>query len=165
MIQIEIPQFESHYVLSKKRRAKYRTLKDGTSKISNSKYAGKPRLWRVNGQDMYNGRLNPLMRAKITKYYHDYLIGYIHLNFVHKHITSCTIKDFPISISLDIFEIKDDKMPDIDNLWIWKKWFSDCLTELEIIPDDGPDYIIESGYIKYHWVTTEEERKLIFNIY
>ena len=162
MIQIEIPQFESHYTLSKKRRAKYRTLKDGNVKVSNPKTAGKPRLWRVNGQDMYNGRLNPLMRAKITKYYHDYLS--IHIDRI-LHGLFIPIGKYPIAISLDIYEVKEDKLPDIDNLWIWKKWFADCLTELEIIPDDGPDYIIESGYIKYHWVTTEEERKLIFNIY
>lgn len=155
-LQIVIPHFESHYVLSKQRRAKHRRTKEGVLYVSNPKYAGKPRLWRINGQDLYSGVLHRQMRGKITKYFHDYLKSFL--------IQLVPITTYPISISLDIYEIKQDKLPDIDNLWIWKKWFADCLTELEIIVDDNPDYIIESGYTKYHWVTTQEERKLVFNI-
>jgi hypothetical protein len=158
-IEVIIPQFQSHYVLSKSRRIKYRILKSGQKIISNKKTAGKPRLWRVNGQGMYNGSLNPIMRATITKYYHKYLEQFVILNLL-----PFDTENFPLSVSLDIYEIREDKIPDIGNLWIWLKWFEDVLTECEIIPDDNPTYIIENGPIKYIWVNNIEDRKLVFKI-
>ena len=155
-IQIIIPKFESHFILSKARRAKYRTKKDGSRYVSNPKYAGKPRLWRVNGQDLYSGVLHPQQRSKITKYYHEYLT-----KFIPKKLK---LKEFPISTRVEIHEVKQDVLPDASNLWIWLKWFEDVLTESEVIPDDGPNYVISSGPAKYVWVEREEQRKLVFII-
>ena len=55
-------------------------------------------------------------------------------------------------------------MPDIRNMWLWGKWFEDALQQSGVIPDDSPDWVIESGRKRYHWVKTEEERKLLFTI-
>ena len=55
-------------------------------------------------------------------------------------------------------------MPDVSNLWLWIKWFEDALQESNIIPDDNPDYVIESGRIRYHFVDSINLRKLIFTI-
>ena len=45
-----------------------------------------------------------------------------------------------------------------------EKFFEDALQECGVIPDDSPKYVIESGRKRYHWVSTETERKLVFNI-
>jgi len=44
------------------------------------------------------------------------------------------------------------------------KWFEDALQESGVIPDDDPDYIIESGRKRYHFVDSEDKRKLVFHI-
>ena len=55
-------------------------------------------------------------------------------------------------------------MPDVSNMWLLEKFFEDALQECDIIPDDNPDYVRESGRKKYHFVETAEDRKLIFTI-
>ena len=50
-------------------------------------------------------------------------------------------------------------------MWLLEKFFEDALQEAGRIPDDNPDYVIESGRKRYHWVEKEDERHLIFTIY
>jgi hypothetical protein len=134
-----------------------------------SRKTGRPRYWTVNGQGLYNATLHFRLRGKITKYYHKYLIKYIKQQLsvldtavISKHVYPGS--DWKLSISCDIYEIRRNKIPDVMNMWLWTKWFEDALQEAGIIPDDNPDYVIESGRTRYHWVDNEGERKLLFNI-
>jgi hypothetical protein len=150
-IQVVIPNHEDRYCTAKK-----------------SKKSGKPKYWTINGQGLYNATLHYRLRGTITKYFHDYLSKYI-----KKQITKEDIKTLSqgfadnkvIGVSVDIYEVKRGKMPDIRNMWLWGKWFEDALQECGIIPDDNPNYVIESGITRYFWINNVNERKLIFHIY
>lgn len=152
IIQVIIPDFQRQYMIAKK-----------------TKKTGKPKMWTVNGQAIYNATMHYRTRATITEYYHKYLS-----NYIREQITSSQInkikenvgKDLPhkLSISLDIYELKRGKIPDVGNLWLWLKWFEDALQECGVIQDDSPDYVIESGRKTYHWVQSDDERKLVFTI-
>jgi len=193
MIRVVVPEFEDHYVISKKRRAVYWKVADiqkgivpkrildnyhftingimcdheDKPALRNTKTAGKPRKWMVNGQDLYNGTLHHTLRAKVTEYFHEYLEKYINeqISGQDKTLINQGFQvDARMSISLDIYEIKRAKMPDIGNLWLWIKWFEDALQTAGVIPDDNPDYVIESGRKRYIWVGEEHNRKLVFKI-
>ena len=148
---VTIPEYEAKYRVAKK-----------------SKKSGKPRYWTVNGQGLYNATLHFRLRSTITKYFHKYLSKYIREQITKEDILTLSqgfANRMVIGVSVDIYEIKRGKMPDIRNLWLWGKWFEDALQECGVIPDDNPDYVIESGRTRYFWVDTAEERKLVFKIY
>lgn len=151
-ILVTIPEFQRQYQIAKK-----------------TKRTGKPKMWTVNGQSIYNAAMHYRTRGTVTKYFHSYLSKYIKEQISPAQIAKIKEsigKDLPnkLSISLDIYEIHRGKIPDVGNLWIWIKWFEDTLQECGVIPDDNPDHVIESGRKRYHWVETDEERKLIFKI-
>lgn len=134
-----------------------------------SRKTGRPRYWTVNGQGLYNATLHFRLRGKITQYFHAYLSKYIKQQISKKdirRINSLVYKGskHKLSVSVDIYEIRRGKIPDVGNMWLWLKWFEDALQESGIIEDDNPDYVIESGRTRYHWVESEGERQLLFNI-
>ena len=151
-ILLIIPNFENKYIVANK-----------------SRKSGRTRYWTVNGQGLYNATLHYRLRGTITKYFHKYLIKYIkqqitkeHIEIINKFVYKNS--DHKLSISVDIYEVRRGKIPDIGNMWLWTKWFEDALQEAGVIQDDNPDYVIESGRKRYHWVENENERKLVFNI-
>ena len=148
-----IPEYEAKYCIAKK-----------------SRKSGKPTYWTVNGQGLYNATLHYRLRGTVTKYFHNYLSKYIKEQIIVEEIQTFNLLVHPksrtrLGISVDIYEIRRGKMPDIGNMWLWCKWFEDALQHCGIIPDDNPDYVIESGRKRYYWVDTAEERKLVFHIY
>lgn len=187
--KVIIPEWENHYVKSKKTMAKYWLYKDraklpkkhaavlkdtpliirgkaycqdlsGERFIKNSVKAGKPNIWILNGQDLYNAALNWRLRKSVAKYYHNYFSEYI-----REQLNPIEIPEGKhLSISCDIYEIKRGNMPDVSNMWLLEKFFEDALQECGIIPDDSPDYVKESGRKRYRWVTKPEKRKLVFFI-
>jgi hypothetical protein len=151
-LYVTVPEFEARYQIAKK-----------------SKKSGRPRFWTVNGQGLYNATLYWRARSAITNYFHNYLTKYISKQISKTDIKYINDYVFPgsvdkLSISLDIYEIKRGKMPDVGNLWLWTKWFEDALQLSGIIPDDNPDYVIESGRTRYHFVDDPEKRVLVFTI-
>lgn len=151
-ILITVPNFEYRYQIARKTRK-----------------SGRPRFWTVNGQGLYSATLYWRVRSKLTDYFHKYLSKYILSQITKGDITNINSRVYPgslekLSISLDIYDIRRGKMPDIGNLWLWTKWFEDALQHSGVIPDDNPDYIIESGRTRYYFVDSEEDRKLIFTI-
>jgi len=134
-----------------------------------SKKTGKPRWWTVNGQALYNASMHYRLRGTVTKYFHKYLSKYIREQITEEDIQNIRRvllhESVKIGTSVDIYEVKRGKMPDIGNMWLWPKWFEDALQHCGVIPDDNPDYVIESGRKRYYWVDTAEERKLVFHIY
>lgn len=151
-INVVVPEFEYRYVKAKK-----------------SRKSGRPRYWTVNGQSLYNATLHFQLRGKITDYYHRYLSKYIKKQISNEQIQALNGIVFPesqikLAISVDIYEVRRPKMPDASNLWLWLKWFEDALQECGVIPDDDPNYVIQSGPTRYHWVDSQEERKLVFTL-
>lgn len=146
-----IPEHEDKYRVAKK-----------------SKKSGRPRYWTVNGQGLYNATLHFRLRGTITKYFHKYLSKYIREQITEKDIQTINTaleNSMLLGTSVDIYEVKRGKMPDVGNMWLWCKWFEDALQHCGVIPDDNPDYVIESGRKRYYWVDTAEKRKLVFHIY
>lgn len=148
---VTIPEHEEKYRVAKK-----------------SKKSGKPRYWTINGQGLYNATLHYRLRGTITKYFHKYLSKYIKQQITEEDVEFLALgfqNHLLIGVSVDIYEVKRGKMPDVRNMWLWGKWFEDALQECGVIPDDNPDYVIESGRTRYVWVDTVQERKLVFRIY
>lgn len=187
---VTIPQWENSIEFSKKAKPKYWEWKDkeklpkkfatilGTSPLisSNKAYcvsldgelflknptkAGMPNKWILNGQALYNAVLDWRKRKKVAEYYHAYFSTYIKAQLPDSIIIPA---ERFLSISCDIYEIPRGQMPDVSNMWLLEKFFEDALQECGVIPDDSPKYVIESGRKRYHWVSTEAERKLVFNI-
>lgn len=188
--QVIVPQWENSYQKSRKTSPKYWLYKDKDKLpkkhkdllfehplivngkaycvnkselerfVKNTNKVGKPNLWIVNGQDLYSGTMNWRLRKAIAEYFHTYFSKYI-----KEQLEPIVIPEGKfLSISCDIYEIKRGLMPDVSNMWILEKFFEDALQDCDIIPDDNPDYVLESGRKKYHWVINPEDRKLIFTI-
>jgi len=151
-LSVTIPEYERRFLVAKK-----------------SRKSGKPRWWTVNGQGLYNATLHYTVRSRVTAYYHTYLSRYIKNQISEQDIELIRSlvyigSEYKLSTSVDIYEIRRGKLPDCSNLWLWMKWFEDALQESGVIPDDDPDYIIESGRKRYHFVDSEDKRKLVFHI-
>jgi len=184
-----IPEWHSHYQKSAKTMAKYWEWKDreklplkhkatladqptvkgqkafccnseGERFLKNTKKAGRPNTWVLNGQDLYNATLNWRMRKTVAKFYHGYFSGFIAAQLEPIELEP----GVKLGISCDIYEVKRAIMPDVSNMWLLEKFFEDALQEQGIIPDDNPDYVIESGRKRYHWVEDPKDRKLVFTI-
>lgn len=106
---------------------------------SNPIVGGKPRYWRINGQDVYNQKVAHSARGGIMNKLHDMFNPYL------KKIKP--VKNFPIKLELNFYmqdcnKIKNkERNVDNDNRWIYEKVIQDCLRDLKIIPDDNPYYI------------------------
>lgn len=133
----------------------------GNKFLKNTKTAGTPNTWVLNGQELYNGRIDYRKRAVLARFYHDYF-----KNFILDQLKNPIIipEGKTLSISCDIYEIQRNLMPDVSNMWLLEKFFEDSLVLNKIIPDDGPKYVTESGRKRYHWVTNPNERKLVFTL-
>lgn len=133
---------------------------DGLIMISNKKTANKPRVVKVNGQDIYNQKNNSFSRAFLTNLLHTYYKDYLKEVNPFKDLSV-----YPLTIEL-MFYIHDEGKHNIDNdnKWVWEKSFQDTLTELELIPDDNV-YIINRNEKETVLIPDDEEQKLIINIY
>lgn len=133
---------------------------EGERFLKNTKKAGRPNVWVMNGQDLYNATLNWRLRKTVAKFYHGYFSG-----FIAAQLKPIDLEEgIALSISCDIHEVKRSHMPDVSNMWLLEKFFEDALQEQGIIKDDNPDYVIESGRKRYHWVEDPKDRKLVFTI-
>lgn len=118
LYHFEINDYIKQVEISKARRAKYRTLKSGEKKISNPKTAGKPRYFKINGQDLWSG-IDHNLRSKVAKEIKKYFY-----NNYFRDIKE--IEEFPIGIYLGFYGELGDF--DIDNLVVWyRKCIADAL--------------------------------------
>lgn len=128
--------------------------------ISNNKSANKPRMVKVNGQEVYNqtgGSFNRVfMRNTLHTYFHEY------------------IKDMPVIDNIDTFPLyiwikfyihdMGKHNIDNDNKWPWRKFFQDSLTEAGKIPDDNINVINDNRETTY-LITPDQEQKMEIIIY
>lgn len=120
---------------------KGRLISSTTGEIipSNPIVAGTKRMWRINGQDIYNQKIKHSARHGIMSKLHEMFSPYL------KNIPK--IINFPIKLEINFFILDNNKIKtrekniDNDNKWLYNKVVQDTLTELGIIPDDGPYYI------------------------
>lgn len=178
MIVIEIPNYLTHVQLTKGRRPKYysknghipkkyqkfkdfdakgRLLgKDGKPLIANPASVNKPRIKKINGQELYSGNMPPHLRSKI--------VNCIKEQF-QEVVRKCNpLSEFPIAITAELHTIPGAMNWDLDNQWIYHKCFQDALVAAEIIPDDNIFYITQAPAFSYHPVERLEDRKLVYRI-
>lgn len=128
--------------------------------ISNSKSASKPRLVKVNGQEVYNqtgGSFNrSFMRNVLHEFFKDYLKDIKPID---------NIEVYPLSIWIK-FYIHDmgKRNIDNDNKWPWRKFFQDSLTEAGIIPDDNINVINDNRETTY-LIPDDQEQKMEIIVY
>jgi len=200
---VVIPQYLTHIQLSKARRPTYyskkdqiiggipkKYMKDGiefNSKgrainalskeviIKNSRSAGTPKLWKINGQDLWSGNLHHSTRSKMNEQLHEHFAEHI-IKQVQKDQKTKTI-DLKIDERIHIHYLFKDKIgQDIDNLAsIYIKTFQDTLSKAKdkkfghikkvgLIPDDNPRYV-KSYMPDFEEISDHEKRELIITIY
>ena len=177
MIEIIIPEYITHVQLSKSRRPKYYRkggkipkkyakykkfdlkgrLCDGAGDpiIANPATVNKPRLQKINGQQLYSGNMNPMMRSKVV-------------NEIKKFMSSFT-KDVepvqvPIRVESDLYAPMAARNWDLDNQWIYHKCFLDALVSSGVLPDDNIMFITQAPAFRYFPVDMPEERKIIYRL-
>lgn len=178
LTSITVPQHIKHVVLSKKRRAKYYTKKSkipkkyqglpfsskgilvdklGNPIIANPRVVGTPRLKKINGQDFYKGTDSPHIRSKVVSELKSFLKQFV------KDVES--VQNYPVQIKLELHDVVGVGNWDLDNLWIYNKCMQDVLVDEGILADDNVMYVTSAAAPEFYPVDSEEDRKLVFNIY
>jgi len=176
--RITVPKYIKHVVLSKRRRAKYYTKKSkipkkyqgmpfnkkgilvdklGNPLIANPRVVGTPRLKKINGQDFYKGTDSPHIRSKVVSELKSFLKPFV------KGIEPIT--SYPVQIKLKLYDVVGVGNWDLDNLWIYNKCMQDVLVDEGILAEDNVMYVTAAAAPEFVPVETEEERKLVFDIY
>ena len=178
MTELIIPEYITHVELSKKRKTKYYTkgskipkkysqfkkfdLKgrllgaDGYPLVANPATAGQPRLLKINGQQLYSGNMNPMMRSKV--------VGLIKQFFKPFAESVPVQEELPLRIESDLYTPLAAKNWDLDNQWIYHKCFLDALVAAGKVPDDNVMYITQAPAFRYFPVDNPEERKIIYRL-
>lgn len=132
---------------------------DGLVLTSNTKTVNKPRIKKVNGQEVYNQAAMTFGRSKIVNILHDYFNKYL------KDIEPITDNYYPLSIHME-FNIHDmgKNNVDNDNKWIWRKCLQDSMVDNKVIPDDNIK-IINSNTEVTNLIPEEETQSLIIRVY
>tara|TARA_R100001530_G_scaffold134565_1_gene109681 strand:- start:554 stop:1138 length:585 start_codon:yes stop_codon:yes gene_type:complete len=124
--------------------------------VANPMSAGTPKYWTINGQRLYDGTLHYAVRAKVSRFMHIYLKDFI------EEIPTIKLNDIEkIRVWIDMYRPIGTGNWDVDNQWVWTKWFLDTLVEHEKIPGDHVKYVTSAGQITF---IESDERKLVFNI-
>jgi hypothetical protein len=185
--RVIIKDYLTHVELSKARRAKYynatdfqndtipkKYLKDGIEFdkkgracnaktkeviVRNTRTAGTPRYWKINGQDLWSGNLHHATRSKMNEQ-------------LHKHFSKAIIEQIQVEQKTSVIPLKPnervfisflfkgkvEQSQDIDNLAIiYVKTFVDTMTQysnknqsgiqkLGLIPDDNVKYVRGISY-------------------
>jgi len=178
MIEITIPQYLTHVQLTKGRRAKYYTKgthipkkyqkykaydsksrllgADGKPLVANPASVNKPRIKKINGQELYSGNMAPHLRSKV--------VACIKESF-QEHLSKVPQVDFfPLAIEAELHTVPGTMMWDLDNQWIYHKCFQDALSAQGIIPDDNIFYITKAPAFSYCPVERLEDRKLVYRL-
>lgn len=179
ILKIDINNFSEHIVISNKARVKPYIKGKKTPKLpqkymgptygwdeknqlidlatgdlvpSNPTKAGKPRLWRPNGQDIYSDYIQRDARNNYIKKLKEYLMPY----FTERE----RIDDTRLRIELNFFIVENAryKLIDNDNRWIWEKAVGDVMKQT-LIPDDNPR-IVFSNLKNTYFVPREEDMKM-----
>ena len=177
MTEIIIPEYITHVELSKSRKAKYYKRGQATPKkyekyktydlkgrlldekgepiIANPRVAGTPRLMKINGQQLYSGNMNPLVRSKVVNKIKE---------FFAEHIPTGIQVPVPTRLEADLYAPLAAKNWDLDNQWIYHKCFIDALVAASVLPDDNIMFVTQAPGLCYYPVAEPEERKLVYRL-
>lgn len=175
-LTIEIPEYITHVELSKSRRPKYykkgqkvpkkyanfkkydlrgRLLgADGLPIVANAANVSKPRLLKINGQQLYSGNMNPMMRSKVVGLIKEFFDNYTKVEPVA----------YPVRIEADLYAPLAAKNWDLDNQWIYHKCFLDSLVKNGVLPDDNIMFVTQAPGFRYFPVDHKEDRKLVYRL-
>lgn len=145
--------------------AKDRLIDERTGEViaSNPQLAGKPRMWRINGQDLYNAVVGPQQRKSIMEKLHALYEPYFNKNGVVGR------NRFPLQLFLDFYILDNDtikdktKNLDNDNKWIWEKFIQDCMVSAGLLPVDEP-WVINDNRKRTNFVTDARDVKLVIQL-
>jgi hypothetical protein len=138
----------------------------GDRVIANPKVAGKPRMWNVNFQAIWNQAIKHQQRAVITNKLKELLVPHVE-NLI-------PIKEYPIGV--EMFIIDTEMKVDVHNKSvIYHKVFHDLLVKPyvgenekntpAIIPDDNAEHINDSGRLKFIRTSSLDEVRMVIRIY
>ena len=176
-LTIEIPEYITHVQLSKTRKAKYyrkgqkipkkyakfkkfdlsgRLLgADGNPIVANAGVVNKPRELKINGQQLYSGNMNPMMRSKVVNLIKD---------FFDVYTAGLEAVAVPVRIEAELYCPLAAKNWDLDNQWIYHKCFLDSLVKNGVLPDDNVMFVTQAPGFRYFPVDHKEERKLVYRL-
>lgn len=175
--EITINEYLTHVELSKTRKAKYYRkgqkvpakyskfksydLKgrlmdaDGEAIIANAGVVNKPRMLKINGQSLYSGNMNPMVRSKVV-------------NVLKDAMRASIPKDiqlgYPVRVEADLYAPLAAKNWDLDNQWIYHKCFLDALVAEGCLPDDNIMFITQAPAFRYFPCDHIEDRKIVYRI-
>ena len=184
LLIIKIPEFKTKFEISHSRRAKYYKLGDKLPKkyldnryffdsnddflydtsisgwkkvIKNTRVAGTPKYWVLNGQSLYSGNMHQMVRNKVTNLVHEYLSSFI------GEVVPIELKTGEyLKIRCILSELKGVANWDCSNKWPWIKWFEDTMVESGKISEDKITVVRSSGEIYFHEVENISERSITF---
>lgn len=128
--------------------------------VANKQSAGTPNYQVIGGNHMISSR-----SEWPKKYIKDGL-----KEFYKPYVTSMTpfnSSDYPLHIHWHLYTQPDRNANDfdLDNLWVYSKYFFDSLTDHNIIEDDGITYITNLYGPTLHPVDEWNDRKFVFDFY
>ena len=182
MTEIHIPKYITHVQLSKARKAKYykrgtavaknRPAKyktkaykfnaagylcspSGERVVANSKSVGTPRYLKINGQQLYSGNMNAMIRSKVVNEIK---------SFFHQFVKDLPPMKVPVRLESDLYAPLAAKNWDLDNQWIYHKCFLDALVNAGVLPDDNVMFVTQAPAFRYFPVDSDEERAITYRI-
>lgn len=182
MTEVTIPQYITHVQLAKARKAKYFKKGTATAKkraakykhkmytwnkqgflvtpsgervVANSKSAGTPRFLKINGQQLYSGNMNAMVRSKVVNEIKDFMATYV------KDIEPMSL---PIRVESDLYAPLAAKNWDLDNQWIYHKCFLDALVNAGVIPDDNVMFVTQAPAFRFFPVEHKEDRAIVYRL-
>lgn len=175
--EIIVDEYLTHVQLSKSRKAKYYRKgqkipqkyskfksynhkgyligADGEPIIANPGVVNTPRMLKINGQQLYSGNMNPMVRSKVV-------------NVLKEFMSNC-IPDglelgFPVRVESDLYAPLAAKNWDLDNQWIYHKCFLDALVAKGCLPDDNIMFVTQAPAFRYFPCDHKEDRKIVYRI-
>lgn len=182
MTEVTIPQYITHVQLAKARKAKYFKKGTATAKkraakykhkmytwnkqgwlvspsgervVANSKSAGTPRFLKINGQQLYSGNMNAMVRSKVVNEIKDFMATYV------KDLEPMKV---PIRVESDLYAPLAAKNWDLDNQWIYHKCFLDALVNAGVIPDDNVMFVTQAPAFRFFPVEHKEDRAIVYRL-
>ncbi len=145
-LNLEICYWKQHKLSGKK--FEFRLTDDATDEyiVKNTKVAGTESWHVINSQGVTNHTVSPFTNGKVVKALHEEVEKAIKRKFTEQYPKITT---FPIRILMELHDYISDEITkhndwDVQNRCdVWGKAFVDCLTELEIIPDDHRAYVTQ----------------------
>lgn len=117
-----------------KRKGSYTYLyntETGKRFVANKRSAGTPNYQIVGGNEIISAN-NTWVKVNIKNGLKEYYKQFLDVE---------PIEEFPISIDWKVYTTTDRNSFDLDNFWVYRKYFLDSLVDENIIPDDSIEYI------------------------